>query len=366
VIPRISALAAIALFPFFLGVTIQAPGTVTTVVNPALFTKVNGDDHLHGIVRDPVSGDIYVGDWNALRIGNTPLFGPYIENKDTIRRIDQLKEVSVITYVVSPNAFTYSSGNHELYVVVGTVACNNAARSAGPTLNGILSIDPASGRVAVLAGGRPGFRNASGTEAQFSEPAGIAYDTGSGSFFVSESCQNRIRMVDPSGTAATLAGSGARGNRDGSQIAATFDNPRGIAYCESDHTIYVADSGNNEIRAVTLDGIVSTVAGSPEAGFADATGAAARFNKPTGVACDNDGNVYVADSQNNAIRKIAKGGVVTTIAGDPAAGTVDGVGGAARFSTPGDITYDPGSNVLYVVDWGSNNVRKIVIAGTSQ
>jgi SMP-30/Gluconolactonase/LRE-like region len=355
----------IVLVPMLLGVTISSPGTVTTVVNPNLFTKPRGDNHLHGIVRDPISGDIYVGDWNALSVGNTPFFGPFVENRDAIRRINQLQEVSVLAFAISPNAMTYSTGNRQLYVVVGSVACNvGGNRAPAPTLNGIVSIDPATGKVNVLAGGQPGLRNGSSSEARFSEPAGIGYDAGSGALFVSESCQNRIRMVDPQGTVATLAGSGAQGNADGNQLQATFNHPRGIAYCENEHTLYVADTGNNEIRAVSLDGTVSTLAGAPDAGFSDGAGTAARFNSPTGVACDNSGNVYVADSKNNAVRKITYGGIVTTIAGDPTPGTVDGVGGTARFSEPGDITYDPGSSALYVVDWGSNNVRKILL-GTS-
>lgn len=359
---RIKLIASVAILPFVLGVTLSTPGMVTTVVNPNLFTKANSDDHLHGIVRDPISGDIYVGDWGALSVGNTPYFGPYVENRDAIRKIDQLKEVSVLAYVVSPNAITYSSGNREIYVVAGSVACDSrGSRSPEATLNGIVAINPATGKTSVLAGGRTGFRNAAGNEAQFSEPAGIAYDPGSGAFFVSESCENRIRMVDPQGTAGTLAGSGKQGNADGNRLNAAFNHPRGIAYCEASHTLYVSDTGNNEIRKVSVDGTVTTLAGATQAGFAGGLGSAARFDHPTGVACDDDGNVYVADSKNNAIRRIWPNGVVTTLAGAKEAGTVDGVGEAARFSTPGDITYDPGSGALYVVDWGSNNVRKVVV-----
>ena len=220
-----------------------------------------------------------------------------------------------------------------------------------------MAIDPATGKTRVLAGGNAGFSNGSGNQAQFSEPVGIASDPASGAFFVSEGCQNRIREVDPSGTAATLAGSGTQGSADGTASEATFNNPRGIAYCENDHTLYVANSGNNEIRAVSLDGNVTTLAGSPTAGFEDGAGAAARFDRPTGVACDNAGNVYVADSQNNAVRKVTASGIVTTIAGDKIAGTDDGVGAAARFTTPGDLTYDPNELALYVVDWGRRAAR---------
>ncbi|MGZ3498748.1 MAG: NHL domain-containing protein [Vulcanimicrobiaceae bacterium] len=359
----VAALVAVALMPTLLAVTVTTPGAVTTLVNPRLFTQPSGDQHLHGIVRDPVSGDIYVGDWNALSVGITPLFGPYIENKDSIRRINALKEVSVVTYMVSPNALAYSAADRKIYVVIGSVSCKGEASASapGPTLNGIVALDPATGKARVLSGARAGSANGSSTQARFSGPVGIASDPASGAFFVSEGCENRIREVDASGNARTLAGSGVSGNADGIATGATFNDPHGIAYCDHDRLLYVADTGNNMIRAVSLDGKVSTLAGSPEAGFVDANGAAARFNHPTGVACDNSGNVYVADSLNHAVRKVTSSGVVTTVAGNGSAGTVDGVGVDARFSTPGDITFDPFEHALYVVDWASNNVRKVTL-----
>ncbi|HTX58031.1 MAG TPA: SMP-30/gluconolactonase/LRE family protein [Verrucomicrobiae bacterium] len=346
-----------------LAVTSAVPGTVTTIVNPSLFTKPHGEEHLHGIVRDPITGNIYVADWNLFSVGNTPFFGPYIENKDSVRAIDALKEVSVLTYVIAPNGMAYDPTDRRIYVAVGTVSCGGGSATApGPALNGIVSIDPATGKATVLSGGKPGSENGSKEEARYSEPAGIVYDPGSGSFFVSEPCANRIRQVDANGDAGTLAGSGTAGHADGSGAGATFDYPRGIAYCEHEHTLYVADRDNNEIRAVSLQGTVTTLAGAPEAGFADGKGTSARFDHPTGVACDNAGNVYVADSQNNAIRQIDASGTVTTLAGGRNAGTADGVGAAASFSTPGDLMYDPVENALFVVDWGSNSIRKIAVA----
>ena len=356
-------LMASLLLPAALGVTTSSPGTVTTIVDPHLFTKASGDEHLHGIVRDPISGNIYVGDWNSFSVGNTPFFGPYIQNADSIRRINALEEVSVLTYLIAPNAITYSATDRQLYVVSGSLSCGGAPRSAGPALNGIVAINPATGASRVLAGGKPGFANGSGNQARFTEPAGIAYDSDTGSFYVSEGCLNRIRQVDSTGFASTLAGSGQRGSADGAGTAATFNNLRGIAYC--DHALYVADSNNNEIRHVSLAGNVTTLAGSPEAGYAGGRGATARFNHPTGIACDEAGNLYVADSRNNAIRKVTPAGFVSTVAGNGIAGTVDGVGSAARFSTPGDLTYDPDAHALYVVDWGSNDIRKVIVAATA-
>ncbi|HEU5479404.1 MAG TPA: hypothetical protein VFU90_06200, partial [Candidatus Tumulicola sp.] len=130
-------------------------------------------------------------------------------------------------------------------------------------------------------------------------------------------------------------------------------------YCAQDKALYVADTDNNEIRKVTLEGVVTTIAGSLEAGYADGPAATARFNHPAGIVCDNVGNLYIADTNNNLIRELATVGTVSTLAGTTDAGTVDGVGAAARFSHPGDITFDPVTGALYVVDFDSNDIRKV-------
>ncbi|HET9029039.1 MAG TPA: hypothetical protein VFN49_02595 [Candidatus Aquilonibacter sp.] len=353
-------LAIVAVTPMLLAITVTSPGTVTTVVNPNLFTEPSGDQHLHGIVRDPISGDIYVGDWSAIS-STTPWFGPYVENRDTIRRINALKEVSVVQYAISPNALAYNPIDKQIYVVVGSVPCmSETQRAPGPTLNGVVAYDPVNGKARVLAGAKPGSEN--GTQARFSGPVGIATDPASGIVFVSEGCQNRIRVVDMRGSAATLAGTEKPGFADGAHDTAAFDNPRGIAYCDADRALYVADTGNNSIRKVTLNGDVTTLAGDKAAGFVDADAKAARFNAPTGVACDGKGDVYVADSANNAIRKITADGMVTTIAGNGSVGSVDAAGSEARFDHPGDVMYDAAERALYVVDWGTNRVRKVALA----
>lgn len=358
------AAAAAALLLPLLGITVTAPGTVTTVVDPKLFTTPVAEQHLHGIVRDPISGDIYVGDWNQVHVGGTPWFGPYVENQDSIRRINQLQEVSVVSYMVAPNAMTYNAADKQLYVVIGSTSCTSgtAEPAAGPTLHGILSFDPATGKTNVLAGGNAGTTSGTQSEVRFSGPIGISSDPASGALFVSEACLNRIREVDPTGNAITLAGTGERGFADGTHATASFGEPHGIAYCEHDRLLYVADTGNNAIRTVGLDGNVRTLAGQTTAGFTDAARASAQFNRPTGVACDNEGNVYVADSGNNAVRMITASGVVTTIAGNGTSGEVDANGTDARFATPGDVTYDPVAHALYVVDWSTNNVRKVTLA----
>ena len=127
------------------------------------------------------------------------------------------------------------------------------------------------------------------------------------------------------GTVTTLAGSGTAGSTDATGTAASFRNPYGIAVDASEN-VYVADYTNNKIRKITPAGVVTTLAGSGTAGSTNATGIAASFNGPAKVAVDASANVYVSDRLNHKIRKITAAGVVTTLAGSGTAGSTDGTG----------------------------------------
>ena len=208
-----------------------------------------------------------------------------------------------------------------------------------------------------------GSAEGSGTAASFNQPAGLASD-GAGNVYVADSGNNTIRRITPLGVVSTLAGTaGSYGSADATGPIASFKTPNGVA-TDTAGNVYVADTSNNTIRKITPLGAVSTLAGTPGVmGSADGQGPAASFRNPYGLATDSAGNVYVADTGNNTVRKISAGGLVSTLAGTPGtAGIANGQGAAASFNGPSGITVDAAGNVL-VADYFSNTIRKITAGG---
>jgi sugar lactone lactonase YvrE len=161
-------------------------------------------------------------------------------------------------------------------------------------------------------------------------------------------------------TVTTLAGSGAHGSANGTGISASFFAPNGVAV-DAAGNVYVADAINNMVRKISPGGVVTTLAGSGARGSVNGTGISASFSGPSGVAVDAAGNVYVADAYNNRIRKISSGGVVTTLAGNTP-GFVNGTGTSASFYSPQGIAVDGVGNI-YVADKLNSVIRKISPGG---
>ena len=223
--------------------------------------------------------------------------------------------------------------------------------------NEIREVTP-SGVVTTFAGSpTAGHADGNGTSASFNGPTGVAVDS-AGDLFVADAGNNEIRMITPTGAVTTLAGSLTAGNTNGTGTAAAFTDPQGIAV-DSSETIYVADTGNNEIREVTSSGVVTTLAGSGVAGHADGTGSAASFYGPSGLAVDSVGNVYVVDTNNQEIRAVTHAAVVTTLAGSTSFGHADGTGSSASFRNPFGVAVVDSSGVLYIGDSGNDEIRQI-------
>ena len=208
-----------------------------------------------------------------------------------------------------------------------------------------------------LAGvGAPGLAEGRGHEVAFSDPFGVAVD-GAGTTYVSDAGENNvIWRIDANGRARVIAG-GSEAFADGAGAAASFNTPSLIAL-DTAGNLVVADTGNNAIRRVTPSGAVTTVAGNGEAGNADGPAGEARFNGPVGVAVRGDGAIVVADTYNDCIRRIAADGTVQTIAGGTATGFRDGAAAQALFDTPSGVAVDA-AGVIYVADTGNDAVRRI-------
>jgi MYXO-CTERM domain-containing protein len=228
--------------------------------------------------------------------------------------------------------------------------------------------------------------------ALFPSPTCIVVDS-SGNLYAGDSSNNTIQQINPSGVVRLVAGStaGTAGSTDGTGSAALFRDPAGITITSDATMLFVADTGNSAIRQIASGGVVTTLA-------------SGSFSAPVGVALDASGNVLVADSNNNAIRKVTKTGVVTTFSGPPfvqfnspvglaannsgafyvsdtntlrqisdgvvttlagatAAGSADGAGGSAGFTSPGGLAVDSTGNI-YVADTGNSTIRKVTPTGS--
>ena len=189
-----------------------------------------------------------------------------------------------------------------------------------------------------------------GSVAKFLLPTGVAVDA-AGNVYVADSLNDTIRKVTPTGVVTTLAGISRKWlapTPDATGSAAQFSQPYGVAV-DSFGNVYVADYYNSAVRKITTNGAVTTITATPP------------FYAPYGIAVDGTNNVYVADTYHNMIRKIANGSV-TTLAGSGSPGSADGTNSGATFTKPYGLAVDGAGNV-YVADWGNNLIRLITPAG---
>ncbi len=227
------------------------------------------------------------------------------------------------------------------------------------TYNNRIRLVNTQGVVSTIAGNAiQNLINGKGTAAEFSHPSSLALDL-KGNIYVADQLNNSIRKIDTTGMVTTIAGNINGGFMNGVESKATFNSPSGIAV-DSLGNIYIADEANNMIRRINNQGEVSTLAGSTIAGNADGSDTSARFNGPTGITLDNRGNLYVSDSKNNSIRMVSTHGMVTTIAGGISGIFTNGTGVKATFFNPQGITIDSNGN-LYVADENNQRIRKIVV-----
>ena len=192
----------------------------------------------------------------------------------------------------------------------------------------------ALGLVTTIAGsGAPGVGDGQALIASFSDPFGLAVDK-RGNVIVADGGQsNRIRRVTTDGKVETIAGS-REGFADGNPLQAQFNTPSGVAIDRAGNII-ITDTSNNRIRKLSTDGTkVSTIAGTGIAGFTDGRTSEAQFDGPIGIAVDKSGNLFIADTYNDSIRKITPEGIVTTVAGTGSPGYSDGPAGEAMFLLP--------------------------------
>jgi sugar lactone lactonase YvrE len=308
-----------------------------------------------GITVD-ASGNLYVTDGNGY---------------STIRKITSAGVVTILAGNITENGHADGTGTAAFFDAPQEIAVDASgnlyvADWGDDTIRKVT----AEGVVTTVAGWANGCGSSDGTgsittgsPAFFCEPMGIAVDA-SGNLYVADTGNSTIRKITSEGVVTTLAGEpGSYDSTDGTGSAARFWDPIGIAV-DASGNLYVTDKYNDTIRKITPEGVVSTLAGTArQHGSADGAGSAASFYYPQGIAVDATGNLYVADTDNATIRKVTPEGVVTTLAGTAGTyGSTDGTGAAALFEEPEGIAVDASGN-LYVADSYGNTIRKITPAG---
>ncbi|HUB06373.1 MAG TPA: hypothetical protein VMB50_05210 [Myxococcales bacterium] len=324
--------------------------TVSTLAGNGVRGYADGDAgtaefyYVFGLAVDG-AGNVY-----ASNMGNTGVV-------NGIRKVDPQGNVTtpalgLPAYVAAQALAIDHAGN--LYVADDTNYC-------------VWKVAPDGGGATVLAGnGTQGFQDGSGGpqgSAEFRLPYGLAVD-GQGDVYLADIKNNVIFEIDPAGNVTTFSGNGNYGfspGTGGPSGSAEYNSPASIAVGGAGQII-VGDQDESCLCALDGAGDMTVLAGNGTYGFVDGPGGVngtAEFSRPEGVAADSAGNVYVADTYNNCIRKVDPSGNVTTLAGDGTAGFADGPGNVAEFDGPWGIAVDD-AGVIYVADVDNARIRKVV------
>ncbi|MFM7018094.1 SMP-30/gluconolactonase/LRE family protein [Flavobacterium sp.] len=293
-----------------------------------------------GVCTDP-QGNIYVADSGNNRIRKIEATGNHMVSTIAGSGVEGYADgIGTNAVFASPNGICIDNQGN-LYV---TDFWNYKIRKITP-----------SGVVTTVAGKTPGYVDGTSAIAKFSYLEGICVDT-QGNLFVADGGNHKIRKITPTGVVSTIAGS-TSGYQDGVGISAQFDYPNGICI-DNSNTLYVAEFfGGGKIRKIDSLYEVSTIAGS-DWGYTDGQGTTAQFRFPKSICVDNLGNLFVADSGNNRIRKITPSGLVSTYSGS-VSGYLDGFITDALFKEPQSIYFDSINNYLIIGDGNNYRVRKI-------
>ncbi|MBD1392580.1 NHL repeat-containing protein [Mucilaginibacter glaciei] len=324
----------------------------STVTPPTLVELVTSD-----VIIDPTSTIAYTSAYLSGGTATVTAYGVCWSATNQTPTIADSKTSETLTLLSFNSTLTGLALNTTYYM--RAYATNSAGTGYGSVIKFTTGADLSNvyRNVSTLAGTTTaGFANGTGTSASLNSPMGMVTDA-AGNIYVCDSFNSAIRKITPAGVVTTIAGTGSLGYVDGPGTTAQFYSPSGLAL-DAAGNLYVADRGNNMIRKITTAGVVSTFAGSGNAGYADGTGLAATFNTPSGLAFDAAGNLFVADFGNNLIRKITAAGVVTTVVGTRAAGYAFGTGTAAILNKPNSIAFDANGN-MYVTEQYNNAIRKI-------
>ena len=342
---------------------VNTTGTISTVAGTGArgFGGFSGDGGAATAAQLNFPGGVALDGAGNLYIADT--------HNQRIRKVDTTGTISTVAGS-GASGFSGDGGAAtaaQLYLPWGVAVDGAGNLYIADTHNQRIRKVDTTGTISTVAGtGAWGFSGDGGPaiEALLSYPSGVATG-GAGNLYIADSGYNRIRKVDTTGTISTVAG-GRKYGDGGPATATELDRPSGVAL-DGAGNLYIADRRNQRIRKVDSTGTISTVAGAKIQGFSGDGGAAtaAELRFPSGVALDNAGNLYIADRSNHRIRKVDSTGTISTIAGTGTEG-FSGDGGAAtaaEIDSPWGVVVDGAGN-LYFADSDNHRIRKVDTAGT--